>query len=199
MTLNLEDYATGIVVTAPSPAISGTTLVLQSGEGLRMPPTPFAATLHPIFEMPTLDNAEKIIVTDVTGDTLTITRAQGNTNAQAIESGWRLTNAIFSDDLHQFVLCDDLYVRLIDGTQRTQIVDANGRNSVFQNYGLYAFDVNDDTYFYAIYQNQSGSWIIIRIANSDGVTLYANGASDAYTNWAGRASLTYNDFATTFI
>lgn len=198
MTLNLEDFATGIIATPPSPAISGTTIVLQTGEGLRMPPVPFAATLHPMFEMPTLDNAEKVVVTNVTGDILTITRAQGNTNAQEIESGWRLTNAIFSDDLHQFVLCDDLYLRLIDGTQRTQIVDSNGRNSVFQNYGLYAFDVNDATYFYAIYQNQSGNWIIIRIANSDGTTLYSKGTTDAFTNWTGRDGLTYADYATTF-
>lgn len=96
---NLKDYATGIVRTAPSPALSGTSLVLQTGEGDRMPATPFYATAHQPSEMPTLDNAEKVQVTDVTGDTLTIVRAQGDTTAKAIEDGWRISNTLFEADI----------------------------------------------------------------------------------------------------
>lgn len=101
MASNMKDFATGIVDTAPSPATSGTSLTLQSGQGARMPATPFYAVAHPPAEMPTTDNAEKILVTNVSSDTLTITRAQDGTTAQSIESGWRLTNALFLRDLSQ--------------------------------------------------------------------------------------------------
>jgi len=107
---NLKDYATGIVVTAPSPADSGTSLVLQAGEGARMPATPFYATAHPPTEMPTLDNAEKIQVTTVSTDTLTIVRGEGDTDAQEIEPGWRISNALFLADI------PDTFDDLTDGS-----------------------------------------------------------------------------------
>lgn len=95
---NLKDFATGIVATAPSPATSGTSLVLESGHGARMPATPFFAVAHAPSDVPTLDTAEKIQVTNVSTNTLTIVRAQGSTTAKAIEAGWRITNAVFKSD-----------------------------------------------------------------------------------------------------
>lgn len=97
---NLKDFATGTVATAPSPATSGTSLTLQTGEGARMPATPFFAVAHPDNQYPTLDNAEKIQVTAVSTDTLTIVRAQGSTTAKSIAVGWRISNALFEDDIH---------------------------------------------------------------------------------------------------
>lgn len=70
-------------------------------------------------------------------------------------------------------------------------------NNPFNGYGLYAWN-DDNTNFYAMYQNASGAWIVIKIANSTGVTTYATGSSDASTNWTNRASLTYQDYATSF-
>lgn len=96
---NMKDFATGTVATAPSPATSGTSLVLQTGEGVRMPATPFYATGHSPTAVPTLDTAEKIQVTNVTGDTLTIVRAQGGTVAKSIEAGWRISNTLFKEQL----------------------------------------------------------------------------------------------------
>lgn len=96
---NMKDFATGTVATAPSPATSGTSLVLQTGEGARMPATPFFATAHPPSEFPTIDNSEKIEVTNVTGNTLTIVRAQTPTSAQAIAVGWRISNTLFLDNI----------------------------------------------------------------------------------------------------
>lgn len=96
---NLKDFATGTVLTAPTPATSGLTLVLQSGEGARMPAVPFYATAHPDYQLPTLDNAEKILVTGKSTDTLTFVRAQGATTAKSIAVGWRISNAVFADDL----------------------------------------------------------------------------------------------------
>lgn len=96
---NIKDFATSLIATAPSPANSGTSLVLDAGMGARMPATPFAATIHPEGEIPTLDNAEKVNVTNVAVDTLTIQRAQGQTTAKNIGIGWRISNAIFASDL----------------------------------------------------------------------------------------------------
>ena len=97
---NLKDYATATILTAPSPATSGTSLVLNSGLGSRMPTPPFYATAHPDNTLPTLDNAEKILVTAISTDTLTIVRAQGGTTAQSIAAGWRISNTIFAADLY---------------------------------------------------------------------------------------------------
>jgi hypothetical protein len=96
---NLKDYATGLVATAPSPATTGTSLILQSGQGNLMPATPFYATVAPDGALPTLNTAEKVKVTNVSSDTLTIVRAQGDTSAQSIISGWRLSNTLFADDV----------------------------------------------------------------------------------------------------
>jgi len=68
----------------------------------------------------------------------------------------------------------------------------------FSGYGLYAVDSEDATYFYAMYQNTSAAWIVIRITLATGITLYATGSSDASGNWTGRAGLTYQDYDTTF-
>jgi hypothetical protein len=97
----MKDFATALIVTAPSPDTSGTSLVIETGKGVRMPAVPFKATASPVGQLPTLDNAEKVIVTNITGDTLTIVRAQGGTTAQAItgSGAWRLSNTIFAEDM----------------------------------------------------------------------------------------------------
>jgi len=96
---NLKDYATSTILTPPSPATSGTTIVLQTGHGVRFPATPFMVTVHPPSEFPTLDNAEKLEVTARTDDTLTVLRAQGSTTAKSIEAGWRISNNLFLADI----------------------------------------------------------------------------------------------------
>lgn len=96
---NLKDYATSTILTPPSPATSGTTIVLQAGHGARFPAVPFMVTAHPPAELPTLDNAEKLEVTAKSTDTLTVLRAQGDTTAKAIEAGWRISNSMFLADI----------------------------------------------------------------------------------------------------
>lgn len=98
---NFKDFATGTVAVAPSPATSGNSFTLQSGEGALMPAVPFYATAHPDYQLPTIANAEKILVTARPGnaDTFTFTRAQGDTTAKSIAVGWRISNAVFKDDL----------------------------------------------------------------------------------------------------
>lgn len=96
---NKKDFATSTIATAPSPADTGTSLDVQTGHGARFPAAPFYVTVHPPAEFPTLDNAEKLLVTAKSSDTFTVTRAQGDTTAQMIEAGWRISNAMFLADI----------------------------------------------------------------------------------------------------
>lgn len=107
---NKKDYATSTVLTAPSPADSGTSLVVQSGHGARFPAASFYVTVHPPSEFPTIDNAEKLLVTAKSTDTFTITRGEGDTSPLSIEAGWRISNAVFLDDI------PDTFDDLTDGT-----------------------------------------------------------------------------------
>jgi hypothetical protein len=95
---NKKDFATSTVLVAPSTPTAGTSLVVQSGHGARFPVAPFYVTAHPPSEFPTLDNAEKLLVTAKDTDTFTITRAQGDTTSKSIEAGWRISNAVFLAD-----------------------------------------------------------------------------------------------------
>lgn len=95
---NKKDFATSTVLTAPSPADTGTSLVVQAGHGARFPAAPFYVTAHPPSEFPTLDNAEKLLVTAKTTDTFTITRGEADTVPMLIEAGWRISNSIYLDD-----------------------------------------------------------------------------------------------------
>lgn len=82
-----KNFAYATVLTAPSPATSGTTIVLSSGGGALMPTVPFNAVIAPINTRPTLANAEIVRVTNVASDTLTITRTQESTSARTVLVG----------------------------------------------------------------------------------------------------------------
>ena len=83
-----KNMAHSAVATAPNPKVSGTSLVVATGDGGRFPTVPFNAICFPTLVQPTPSNAEIVRVTDRTGDTLTIVRGQENTVAQVIDSGW---------------------------------------------------------------------------------------------------------------
>lgn len=97
----MKDYATSLIIVAPFPSISGTTLTVTSGHGTRFPSAPFKATIHPAAYAPDLDNAEKVLVTDKTGDTFTIERAVSPTTAKYIQAGDRISNALFYEDFEE--------------------------------------------------------------------------------------------------
>lgn len=82
-----KNLAVSTVATAPSPAASGTSLVVAAGHGSRFPAAPFNATVWPDGELPDPSNAEIVRVTAVVSDTLTITRAQEDTSARSIVVG----------------------------------------------------------------------------------------------------------------
>lgn len=80
-----KDWAWSQVVTPPSPASSGTTLTLTTSSGSFFPAVPFIAVACPIGTEPTAANAEKVLVTAMSGDTVTaMTRAFDGSSARTI-------------------------------------------------------------------------------------------------------------------
>lgn len=90
----LKNFATSTVATAPSPATSGTSLVVASGTGSLFPTAPFYATVWPASVQPLASNAEIVRVTAVTTDTFTITRAQDGSTAQSITAGYQIAQTV---------------------------------------------------------------------------------------------------------
>src|SRR5438105_2262796 len=86
------NFAYSTVATAPSPATSGTSLVVASGDGAKFPATPFNVTIWPAGTQPTTANAEIARVTTRATDTLTITRAQESTSARTVIVGDQIAN-----------------------------------------------------------------------------------------------------------
>lgn len=82
-----KNFAYSTVATAPSPASSGTSLVVQSGHGTKFPAVPFNATIWPSSGRPLTTNAEIVRVTNISTDTLTIVRTQEGTSARTVVVG----------------------------------------------------------------------------------------------------------------
>lgn len=82
------NLAVSAVATAPSPATSGTSLVVTAAHGTRLPTVfPFLATIWPANSNPDPANAEIVKVTGISTDTLTIVRAQESTVARTVVVG----------------------------------------------------------------------------------------------------------------
>lgn len=95
MGLVTRDLSFSTVLTPPAPASSGTSVTVQSGHGTRFPAVPFYAYFVPPNSIPTLDNAEKVLVTGVSTDTFTIVRSQGDTSAKSPTAGWYFYESAF--------------------------------------------------------------------------------------------------------
>ena len=81
---------------------SDTSATVKTGQGARLPATPFYATLSPVGVLSTPDNSEIISVTAVSTDTLTIVRAQKSTTAQAFVTNSILGNGIYKEDFDDY-------------------------------------------------------------------------------------------------
>lgn len=73
-----------------STVVSGSSIIVQSGQGTRFPAPPFNAIVAPEKEEPTSENSEVIRVTAVVGDTFTISRKQEGSTERSIVSGDRI-------------------------------------------------------------------------------------------------------------
>lgn len=88
------NFGYSTVATAPSPATSGTSLVLQSGDGAKFPAAPFNVTIWPANTLPTTANAEIVRVTAKVTDTLTIVRTQEGSSARTVVVGDQISATI---------------------------------------------------------------------------------------------------------
>ena len=97
-----KNFTITTVATAPSPATSGTSLVVASGTG-----SLFAinepAIVFPVNNQPLVANAEIVMVTNVTTDTLTITREQESTSARTITAGDIIIQGITAKDWNDLI------------------------------------------------------------------------------------------------
>ena len=97
-----KNFAYSTIATAPSPASSGTSLIVSSGEGALFPDVPFFATVWPGSSVPLSFNAEIVKVTAVNTDTFTIERAKDGTSSRSITTGDQimasLVAGMFSSD-----------------------------------------------------------------------------------------------------
>lgn len=89
---NHKNFAGTVVVTPPTPAASGTTLIVF--DGTVFPAAPFNISIWPSNATPTPTNAEVARVTAISSNTLTITRAQESSVARAITTGDNVANTV---------------------------------------------------------------------------------------------------------
>ncbi len=89
-----KNFAYSTVATAPSPASSGTSLVVAAAEGANFPAAPFNATIWPVSTLPLPSNAEIVRVTNIATDTFTITRTQEGTSARTVVVGDQIAATI---------------------------------------------------------------------------------------------------------
>lgn len=91
---NRKNLANAIVASA-----SGTTITVEFGNGSILPEAPFYATASPMGVVPSMANSEIVLVTDKTGDTLTVVRAKRGTTQQGISTGWVIGNGVYTEDV----------------------------------------------------------------------------------------------------
>lgn len=108
----VKNFAISRVATAPSPADSGTTLVVETGDGALFPDPAtsgaYNVVIYPNGEQPTSTNAEIVRVTARTSDTMTITREQESSTARTIVEGDIVMLAITAK------MVNDLSTNLLD-------------------------------------------------------------------------------------
>ena len=128
-----KNFAYSTVATAPSPASSGTSLVVASGDGSLFPTAPFNATVWPSGSQPTATNAEIVRVTNITGDTFTITRTQEGTSARTVIVGDQIAATITAKTLtdieNNFVNSWSPYIPTSGGTGLQTLASNASQNS----------------------------------------------------------------------
>jgi hypothetical protein len=95
-----KNFAITTVAVAPSPSTTGTSLTVATSAGVLFPDTPFNATIWPIGEVPLVDNAEIVTVTNITGDVFTVTRQQESTNVRSVIVGDQIAATITAKTAH---------------------------------------------------------------------------------------------------
>src|SRR3990172_2917721 len=120
-----KNFSYSTVATAPSPADSGTSLVVAAGDGTKFPTVPFNCTVWPTGVDPSTTNAEIVRVTNISTDTFTITRAQESSTARSIVVGDQIAATITSK-----TLTDVEQANLLDGVKADSVAQTVSRGSL---------------------------------------------------------------------
>ena len=103
----VADGAYATVLTPPSPATSGTSLVVETGEGTVFPTPPFDLTMWPPGVLPLTRgpnaNAEIGRCTNVSTDTVTVTRNAYGYGAKAVAAGWQCGQVITKNLMDEII------------------------------------------------------------------------------------------------
>ena len=113
-----RDYAVAEVLTPPSPATSGTSMTVKSGQAANLGTDfPFRATLYNPTVAPVKAVIEEVSVSGITGDTISMTRAQNGTTAQSVAAGWLIVRGNYDNDkMNALTTSVDNAVVRFDGT-----------------------------------------------------------------------------------
>lgn len=179
----LKNFAYSNVAVAPSPADSGTSLDVTAGHGTRFPTPPFNLVVWPANQIPLVTNAEIVRVTNISTDTLTITRTQETTSARSIQVGDQVAQnitALMLDDKVSKVTSTDNAVVRFDST-----------SGAVQNSGITVDDSNNVTLPSGskLYLSQSAVGSMIELTSSastgglSGIKFYMS--TDYDRNWLG--------------
>lgn len=119
-----KNFAIGDIITAPTPADTGTEITLSPGQVADFPAAPFNAILYLPSVLPTSDNAEIVRVTNIVGDDLTIDRAEEGSTAMDVLVGWRIVASITAKvitDIETTINAIDTAYQAADDTLQTNI------------------------------------------------------------------------------
>ena len=94
-----KNFAYSTVATAPSPPDTGTSLIVTGGQGAVFPTPPFNVSIWPAGVQPLTTNAEIVTVTNISTDTLTITRLQESTSVRSILVGDQIAATVTAKTL----------------------------------------------------------------------------------------------------
>lgn len=185
-----KNFAISTVATAPSPAASGTSLVVSSGTGTLFPAVPFNATVWPAGAQPLSTNAEIVRVTNISTDTFTITRTQEGTSARTIVVGDQIAATITAKTLtdieSNYIGSWSPYIPTSGGTGVQSLANSSGSSSTGS---LYVFPV---TLQYPVKFNQ----IIVPNQLSYVLSATTTTASNSYYSSYGIYSMVSNSLLT---
>ncbi len=120
-----KNFAFSTIATAPSPASSGTTLTVATGEGALFPNVPFNAIVCPTATDPTSANAEVVRVTSSgAGDNWTVARTQESSAARTIIVGDRIFAGLTAKTLNQDLMAQMVFGDGSDGPLTLTQTDA---------------------------------------------------------------------------
>ena len=134
---NHKNLVSSTVVAAPTPATSGTSLALITGTGANFPTPPFNCVVCPFGYLPNSTNTEIVRVTAISGDTVTIVRAQEGSTAQPIADGYIFYLGVTAKSFTDIETAINTLNQLPDITD-----DDAGHVGINNSTPVYAMDVN---------------------------------------------------------